>query len=209
MYIDKQKAYRAAAEDELEDVHLDHLLYLSDGNQAYPASMADHSVMAAVMTSDGDISGYDRATDSLEALRDLLDSLLLTSTGVGRYNYAATTHNLAAGAATTTLLTGTGQAVILESITVRLPDVNMSDDAGAYTGFSIQLTGTNNTTLITTAQGAKANCTAEAQMAWTGSVYVPVGELIQIVVTGGAGDATTTANIVAGYRSVVAGGTLA
>ena len=127
----------------------------------------------------------------------------------GQPQIAATTHNLAAGAATTTLFAGTTQVVELNSIVVRLPDVDMSDDVGAYTGYSIQLTGSTNQTLITTNQGLKANCTAEAQMAWAGNVYVAVGELIQIVITGGAGDATTTANMVAGYSAIVAGGTLA
>ena len=49
---------------------LDHLVTTSDGNQAYPASVVDHSILSAIMTSDGDVSGYDRATDSLEAIKD-------------------------------------------------------------------------------------------------------------------------------------------
>ena len=51
---------------------LDKLVGTSDTDQAFPASIVDHSILAAIMTSDGDHTGYDRATDSLEAIADAI-----------------------------------------------------------------------------------------------------------------------------------------
>ena len=56
----------------LDAESLDKLVGTSDTDQAYPASIVDHSIMAAIMTSDGDHTGYDRATDSLEAIADAI-----------------------------------------------------------------------------------------------------------------------------------------
>jgi len=48
---------------------LDHLVYVADGDDP-----ADNSIMAKIAASDGDWSGFSAATDSLEAVRDQMDT---------------------------------------------------------------------------------------------------------------------------------------
>ncbi len=75
--------------------YVNHLYSDADGDQAYPISVVDHSIIAHLMTSDGDASGYDRATDSLEALRDRMDAI------IGSIGDTATADNLSDIATTT------------------------------------------------------------------------------------------------------------
>ena len=54
---------------------IDKLVGTSDTDQAYPASLVSHSILSSIMSSDGNPAGYDRATDSLEAIADAIDAL--------------------------------------------------------------------------------------------------------------------------------------
>jgi hypothetical protein len=120
---------------------------------------------------------------------------------------AVTTIDLHQAAANYTLFTGTTQHVVLENILIRLPNVNVSDDA-AITSISIQTNDTTAQTFISSVQGAKANLTANAQLSWSGQCMIDVGALIQLTIAGGTADATTTCDVIAIYRAAVAGGTL-
>ena len=121
---------------------------------------------------------------------------------------AVTTEDLAQAAATYDLFTGTSQDVILESLLIRLPNVDVSDDA-SITSISIQTDDVTVTVIIDSTNGAKANLTAEAQLAWTGSALIKVGTKIRLTISGGAADAATVCDIVARCRAVVDGGYLA
>ena len=57
----------------LGGIYLDHLSKTADGADNYPASMTTNSQLAMIMASDGDPTGYNKTTDSLEAIRDHLD----------------------------------------------------------------------------------------------------------------------------------------
>ena len=57
----------------LGGIYLDHLSKTADGASNYPASMTTNSQLAMIMASDGDPTGYNKTTDSLEAIRDHLD----------------------------------------------------------------------------------------------------------------------------------------
>lgn len=135
---------------------------------------------------------------------------ILTKLGTGKASaqVSATTIDLNQVAASYDLFTGTTQAFILESLVIRLPNVDVSDDAN-ITSISIQTDDVTATVLINTTEGAKANLTAEAQLAWIGMAYITVDTKIQLTIAGGAADAATVCNVVATGRAVVDGGTLA
>lgn len=127
---------------------------------------------------------------------------------VGKLQVTSTTINLNQAASTYTLFTGTTQSVVLESLTFALPAVNVSDDA-TITSISIQTNHATAQTFISSADGAKANLTSEAQIAWTGSILLPATKTIGLTIAGGAADADTTCTVVATYRAVTSGGYLA
>ena len=127
---------------------------------------------------------------------------------VGILQTVATTENLQQVAASYDLFTGTTQDVILESLVIRLPNVNVSDDVN-LTSISIQTDDVTASTVISSADGAKANLTAEAQLGWVGSILIKIGTKIQLTIAGGAADAATVCDIVAQCRAVVNGGYLA
>jgi len=130
----------------------------------------------------------------------------LTDKGV--VQIATTTEDLQQAAASYDLLTGTTQAVILEGLSIKLPNVNVSDDA-TITSISIQTDDVTPSVIISSATGAKANLTAEAELSWTGFVKIAVGTKIQLTINGGAADAPTVCSITAKYRAIADGGTLA
>lgn len=126
----------------------------------------------------------------------------------GTLQMAATTINLQQAASTYTLFTGATQPVMVEALTFALPNVNVSDDA-TITYITIQTDHTTPQVIFNSTTGAKANLTAENQLAWDGPpIYLPVGKKIQLTIAGGAADASTVCNVVAEYRAVVSGGTL-
>lgn len=120
---------------------------------------------------------------------------------------ASTTIDLAQIAATYDLFTGATQDVEVEALIIRLPNVNVSDDVN-ITSISIQTDDATPFVFVSTAQGAKANLTAEVQIPWTGSMLLKVGKKIQLTIAGGAADAATVCDVVVKYRTKVEGGTL-
>ena len=127
---------------------------------------------------------------------------------MGKLQIAATTIDLQQGADSYDLFTGTTQDVMLEKLAIRLPDVDVSDDA-ALTSISIQTDDTTPQVIISAADGAVGNLTAEAQLAWTGAILIKAGSKIQLTIGGGAADEATVCDVVAECRAVVAGGYLA
>lgn len=177
------------------------LFMIADGAGAYPASVVDDSIFAQIMAIDGDISDFDNTRHSLEAIGELVAALSGSS-----LLPATTTIDLNQAAATYTLFTGTTQAVLLESLTFRMPDVDIS--AGALTSISIQTDDITPAIIFDATDGALSNLTREANISWPGSIYIPVGTLIQLTITGGASGVACVPDIVAKYSAVVPGGVL-
>ena len=132
--------------------------------------------------------------------------LSVAPTGLGRAQIAATTIDLNQIAATYPLLTGTAQAVILESLNIKMPNIVAG---GALTSISIQTDDVTPGVIISAAQGAVANLTAEADLSWIGSLYITVGTIITLTIAGGAHGVAYVCNVTAKYRAVVDGGNLA
>ena len=66
----------AEADSALSDIKLDHLIAVADADDP-----VDDSIIAKLTASDGDWSGFDKATDALEAIRDRGDSEWVTGGG--------------------------------------------------------------------------------------------------------------------------------
>jgi hypothetical protein len=131
---------------------------------------------------------------------------LIGYTGVGSLQIARTTESLNQAAASYDLFTGTTQAVILESLSVKMPT---GAAGGALTSISIQTDDATPGVIISAANGAVANLTSEAEISWTGCMLVNVGTKIQLTIAGGAHGGAYVATITAQYRSVILGGYLA
>lgn len=67
-------AIEGEVEDGLEGENLNYLVKDNDGGAAYPTKVADNSILGIIMTkqSGGDVSDFDSATDSLEAIADAI-----------------------------------------------------------------------------------------------------------------------------------------
>jgi hypothetical protein len=146
---------------------------------------------------------------------DLADGVLIDDTTTlhkrlaGVAQTVTTTIDLHQGAASYDLFTGTTQAVLLEALSFKLPNVDVSDDA-AITSISIQTDDVTAQTLISSTTGAKANLTAEAELSWVGLVLISVGTKIQLTIAGGTATADpTTCTVSCVYRAVTSGGYLA
>jgi len=124
---------------------------------------------------------------------------------MGRAQVAATTIDLNQAVGSYVLFTGATQAVILESLILRCPDIAAG---GALTSIAIATDDTTPGVVISAADGAVANLTAEAQLAWDGGIYIPVGTEIELTIAGGAHGVAYVCSVVAKYRSVVSGGEL-
>ena len=74
--------------------------------------------------------------------------------------------------------------------------MDVSDDA-VITSISIQTDDTTPSVIISSVDGAKANLTAEAQIAWVGMILINVGTKIQLTIAGGAADAATLCDVAA------------
>ena len=125
---------------------------------------------------------------------------------MGRLQIKATTIDLNQVAATYPLFTGTAQAVILESLNIKMPNLAAG---GALTSISIQTDDVTPGVIISVAQGAVANLTAEADLSWTGSLYITVATIITLTIAEKAHGAAYVCNIACCYRAVVSGGNLA
>ena len=88
-----------------------------------------------------------------------------------------------------------------------MPNVDVSDDA-TITSISIQTDDVTVSTLINSTDGAKANLTAEAQIAWTGKIYLKTGTKIQLTIAGGAADEATVCDVTVEYKALSNGGVL-
>ena len=177
------------------------LFLIADGAGAYPSSVVDNSIFAHMMAISGDISDFNNATDSLEAIGNAISGL-----STGTLQTTTTTIDLDQAAAIYTLLTGTTQAVTLEKLTFRVPNVDIS--GGALTSISIHTDDVTPAVIFNVADGDLANLTQEASLGWTGALPIPVGTIIQLTIAGGAGGVACVSNVVAQYRADVVGGVL-
>jgi len=68
--------------------YVNHIYYDADGDQPYPASVTDHSILAHIMSKTGVVANFDRAKDSLQALAEALAALV---SGTGLFHEQADT----------------------------------------------------------------------------------------------------------------------
>ncbi len=161
------------------------------------------------------------ATDGLSALKTLIDAIQtqVDTTGVvvasrttafGRVaakdQLAATTIDLNQAAATYDLFTGTSQAFILESLNFKCPT---GAAGGALTSIAIQTDDATPGVIINPTDGDVSNLTSEADLFWTGSIYITVGTKVRLTIGGGAHGTAYVCNVTAKGRAVVDGGYLA
>jgi hypothetical protein len=121
---------------------------------------------------------------------------------------AETTENLQQAAATYDLFTATGANVLVENFTFTLPNVDCSDDVN-ITSISVVTDETTPRTLVTTAQGAKANLVANASFSYSTPFTLPVGKKIRLTIAGGASDASTVCTATVKYQSIAPAGYMA
>ncbi len=119
---------------------------------------------------------------------------------------AETTIDLNQAAASYDLFTGTTQAVILEGLSFKTAT---GAAGGALTSVSIQTDDATPGVIIDSVNGAVANLTSEADLSWTGALYITVGTKIRLTIAGGAHGSAYVCQVTAKHRAVVAGGTLA
>ena len=159
----------------------------------------------------GDYTGpYNGAAqdDNVKASLDLLHTYA-GDKSVGKLQIASTTEDLNQGAASYDLFTGTAQDLIIESLLIRMPNIVAG---GAITSISIQTDDATPQVLISAADGAVANLTAEAQLAWqnfNAPVLIKTGTKIQLTIAGGAHGIAYVCDVVAKVRAVTSGGYLA
>ena len=144
--------------------------------------------------------------DATKAKQDTIIATILGATSVGVSQIAATTIDLNQAASTYDLLTGTSQVVILESLNFKVPTGAV---AGSLTSISIQTDDATAGVIIDSTDGDVANLTSEADLGWTGTLYITVGTKIRLTIAGGAHGSAKVCNIIAKCRAVVAGGNLA
>jgi len=150
----------------------------------------------------------DHGTYGLSALYNALAGTVnAVNRAAGKEQMRATTTDLQQAAASYTLFTGTTQDVVIESLLIRLPAVNVSDDA-TITSISIQTNDATPQVFVNSVIGAKVYLTSEAQLGWTGSALLKTGKLIQLTIAGGAADAATVCDVIVKCRAVVSGGYL-
>jgi hypothetical protein len=107
-----------------------------------------------------------------------------------------------------TLFTATGGSVFVEYFTLTLPNVNCADDA-TITSIKVETDTTTVISLITAAQGARANLTALKAFTFATPFTLPVGKKIILTIAGGAADAATVCITSCRYRAINPAGYLA
>ncbi len=127
---------------------------------------------------------------------------------MGRLQIKATTIDLQQAAGTYDLFTGMAQDVVVERLLIRLPNVDVSNDAD-ITSIAIQTNDATSQVFIDATAGAKEKLTAEAQLGYTGVIMIKAGKEIQLTIAGGAADEATVCDVIALYRAVASGGYLA
>ena len=125
---------------------------------------------------------------------------------MGRVQIAATTIDLDQGVGVYNLFTGTAQAVILESLNIKLPT---GAPGGTLTSISIETDDATQGIIISLADGDVANLLTEADLGWTGTLYIRVGTGITLSIAGGPSVADYICDVTAKCRAVVSGGYLA
>jgi len=125
---------------------------------------------------------------------------------MGRLQIVTTTSDLNRSAATYDVLTGTTQAVVLEKLNVKMPT---GAAGGSVTSIAIVTDDATPATIISATDGAVANLTSEADLAWTGALLINVGTKIRLTIAGGAHGSEYLTTIIAQCRAVVNGGYLA
>ena len=168
------------------------------------SSLPVPNTLSDILHKDGSYT-YDNTTDSLEAISDKI-SLIPTTTVDGANQIAVTTVDLNQAASSYDLFTGTTQRVLLESLIIKMPT---GAAGGALTSISVQTDDVTAGVIISSADGALANLTSEAELSWTGAMLINVGTKIQLTIAGGAHGSEYITTIIAKYVSVIAGGTLA
>lgn len=146
-------------------------------------------------------------TDSLYG--GLIGNINAVNRATGKQQIAKTTEDLNQVAGTYDLFTGTTQDVILESLLIRMPNIVAG---GAITSISIQTDDATPQVLISAADGAVANLTAETQLAWqnfNAPVLIKTGTKVQLTIAGGAHGVAYVCDVVTRVRSVTSGGYLA
>ena len=153
------------------------------------------------------------ATDVLAEADSLYGGLIgninAVNRAAGKQQIANTTEDLNQVIGTYDLFTGTTQDVLLESILIRMPNIVAG---GAITSISIQTDDATPQVLLSAADGAVANLTAEAQLAWqnfNAPILIKVGTKVQLTIAGGAHGVAYVCDIVAKTRAVTSGGYLA
>jgi len=147
-------------------------------------------------------------TEYLDELDFDLDARLDTKVA-GKQQIAKTTEDLNQVAGTYDLFTGTTQDVLLESLLIRMPNIVAG---GAITSISIQTDDATPQVLLSAADGAVANLTAEAQLAWqnfNAPILIKVDKKIQLTIAGGAHGIAYVCDVIAKTRAVTSGGYLA
>lgn len=149
----------------------------------------------------------------LDTIDGIVDTLAIDTDPLvmGRKQVVTTTWDLlrgGGGAGTDVLFTGTTQAVILESLIIRMPLTADITDTDPITSMAIATDDVEPGIIISATDGAVANLTPEAQLAWTGALYIPVGTEIEGTLAGGDADAECLVIVTATYRAVVSGGYL-
>jgi len=119
---------------------------------------------------------------------------------------ASTTIDLNQAAATYDLFTGTNQDVQVDSLILRTPNIVAG---GAMTSISIQTDDATPQIFISSAVGAVANMTAEAQLTSDNPIMIKTGTNIQLTIAGGAHGAAYVCDVVVNYKAITQGGTLA
>ena len=149
-----------------------------------------------------------------EVLRQLYDDLVVVAadvieTAAGKAQIFTTTIDLHQAAATYDVALATDQAVLIESL-VFSPRDDISNDVGGITAVTFQTDTATEQEFINNTDGAIANLTTEAQIAWTGAVLLRATDKIQFTIEGGTADAEpSTCDVIIKFRANVDGGTLA
>ena len=195
------------------DISGNHKNYTAFNNTAIETNDGQWQILAGLFAADGanvfnpTVDGAAR-TD-LEQVFNALDGMISGKTDSGACQVVTTTIDLNQAAAPYTLWTGTGQDVILESLVIKMANLAAG---GALTSIEIETDDTTNQTIISAVTGAVANLTAENQLAWgamENPLIITVGKVIRLNIAGGAHGVAYECTVVAKYRSVVDGGTLA
>jgi hypothetical protein len=125
---------------------------------------------------------------------------------VGNKQIKDTTIDLNQAAATYNIFTGSAQNVLVESLVIKMPDIIAG---GALTSISIQTDDSTPQVFISSALGAVANLTAEAQLSSTAPIVIIPGQKIQLTIAGGAHGVAYVCDVIVNYRAISDGGYLA